>query len=166
MYKSVDEALRHTYRLASLRIEPMNNTQQIMQWCHSRGVVHRGGAGMTQHDWHAQSAMIRARVERILNNEELAAVEAQYAGNLSRIVDLTRYILEQKQGISMLACDAILAHIFTGRPKQMQIQDRFNWSKGKLYRQNARVKQNISILLNSAIVKIEADFFKSGIISS
>ena len=103
MYQSVEAALSHAYRLSCMRIEPLNNTAQICHWVEDKGVSRGGGQGMTQHDWHANSAMIRARVERLLNHLELCAVEAQYGSNLSRIVDLSSYILDQQQGISLVA---------------------------------------------------------------
>ena len=52
MYQNVDEALRDAYRLAGLRIEPQNNTQQICRWMLHRGVT-GGGSGLSQHEWHA-----------------------------------------------------------------------------------------------------------------
>ncbi|MDO4694958.1 MAG: hypothetical protein Q4A62_10165 [Eikenella sp.] len=163
MYRNVDEALKAAYRLAEVRIEPLNNTAQICQWMQERG-VRLGGSGLSQHEWHANGAMIRSRVERLLNEAELAAVEAQYGGNLSRIVDLSIYILNHHRGIPMLACDDLLAHLFTGRPKQSEIQDRFDWSKGRLYRQKKRVSQTVATLLESAICKLEPEFLAAGIV--
>ncbi len=164
MYQSVEAALSHAYRLSCMRIEPLNNTAQICHWMESKGAGLGGYRGMTQHDWHANSAMIRARVERLLNHLEVCAVEAQYGGNLSRIVDLSSHILNQQQGIPLLVCDALLSHIFSGSPKQTEIQDRFDLSKGKLYRQLKRVNQVVNALLNSAICKLEPDFKQAGIV--
>lgn len=161
MYRSVDEALRAAYRLSGVRIEPLNNTAQICRWMHG---VRSGGSGLSQHEWHANGAMIRARVERLLNAPQLAAVEAQYGGNLSRIVDLTDYILNRNQGISMPACDDLLAHLFIGRSKQSAIQDRFDWSKGGLYRRKKRVAQTVAALLDEAVCRLEAEFLAAGIV--
>lgn len=164
MYQSVEAALSHAYRLSCMRIEPLNNTAQICHWVEDKGVSLGGGQGMTQHDWHANSAMIRARVERLLNHLELCAVEAQYGGNLSRIVDLSSYILDQQQGISLLLCDALLSHIFSGSPKQMQIQDRFDIGRVTLWRKKKQVGGIVAGLLNSAICKLEPEFRQTKII--
>ena len=164
MYQSVDAALSHAYRLSCMRIEPLNNTAQICHWVEDKGVSRGGGQGMTQHDWHANSAMIRARVERLLNHLELCAVEAQYGSNLSRIVDLSSYILDQQQGIPLLLCDALLSHIFSGSPKQMQIQDRFDIGRVTLWRKKKQVGEIVAGLLNSAICKLEPEFRQAGII--
>ncbi len=164
MYRSVDEALRDAYRLAGLRIEPMNNTQQICRWVLDRGVKRGSADGLTQHDWHANGAMIRARVERLLPAIELAAVEAQYGANLSRIVDLSAHITAQYTGLDVLACDALLAHLFTGAPKQSAIQDRFDWSNGRLYRQKKRVSKTVAALLDAAVCRLEPDFKGAGVV--
>lgn len=164
MYQSVEAALSHAYRLSCMRIEPLNNTAQICHWVEDKGVSRGGGQGMTQHDWHANSAMIRARVERLLNHLELCAVEAQYGSNLSRIVDLSSYILDQQQGIPLLLCDALLSHIFSGSPKQMQIQDRFDIGRVTLWRKKKQVGKIVAGLLNSAICKLEPEFRQAGII--
>ena len=119
---------------------------------------------MTQHDWHANSAMIRARVERLLNHLELCAVEAQYGSNLSRIVDLSSYILDQQQGIPLLFCDALLSHIFSGNPKQAQIQDRFDIGRVTLWRKKKQVGGIVAGLLDNAICKLEPEFRQVGII--
>lgn len=164
MYQSVEAALSHAYRLSCMRIEPLNNTAQICHWVEDKGVSRGGGQGMTQHDWHANSAMIRARVERLLNHLELCAVEAQYGSNLSRIVDLSSYILDQQQGIPLLLCDALLSHILSGSPKQMQIQDRFDIGRVTLWRKKKQVGGIVAGLLNSAICKLEPEFRQAGII--
>ncbi|WP_455027420.1 hypothetical protein [Neisseria elongata] len=164
MYQSVEAALSHAYRLSCMRIEPLNNTAQICHWVEDKGVSRGGGQGMTQHDWHANSAMIRARVERLLNHLELCAVEAQYGSNLSRIVDLSSYILDQQQGIPLLLCDALLSHIFSGNPKQAQIQDRFDIGRVTLWRKKKQVGGIVAGLLDSAICKLEPEFRQAGII--
>lgn len=164
MYQSVEAALSHAYRLSCMRIEPLNNTAQICHWVEDKGVSRGGGQGMTQHDWHANSAMILARVERLLNHLELCAVEAQYGSNLSRIVDLSSYILDQQQGIPLLLCDALLSHIFSGSPKQMEIQDRFDIARVTLWRKKKQVGGIVAGLLDSAICKLEPEFRQAGII--
>ena len=163
MYRNIDECLHDVYRFGSLRIEPMGNTAQVCEWVKAKGVT-GGGNSLTQAEWHANSAMIRSRVERLLDHLELCAVEAQYGNNLSRIVDLSSYILDQQQGIPLLLCDALLSHIFSGSPKQTQIQDRFDIGRVTLWRKKKQVGGIVAGLLNSAICKLEPEFRQVGII--
>ena len=164
MYRSVDQALTAAYKLWAVRIEPLNNTAQIMDWCASKGVL-QGGGDLTQHEHHANAAMIISRVERVLNRFELAAVEMQYTGGLKAdgIVDLTAFLEEQNKGVNLLICDDLLSHIFCGM-RQEAIQDKYDLSRKTIYNQKKKVKDIVSALLNSAICKLEDDFLLSGVI--
>lgn len=165
MYQSVDQALAAAYKLWAVRIEPLNNTAQIMDWCANKGVL-QGGSDLTQHEHHANAAMIISRVERVLNRFELAAVELQYTGGLKAdgIVDLTAFLEEQNKGVNLLICDDILMNLFTGTPNRMKIQDKYDVSERTFHRQKNKVKKLIAELLNSAICKLEIEFEKSKII--
>ena len=165
MYQSVDQALAAAYKLWAVRIEPLNNTAQIMDWCANKGVL-QGGSDLTQHEHHANAAMIISRVERVLNRFELAAVELQYTGGLKAdgIVDLTALIEEQNKGVNLLICDDLLMNLFTGTPGRMQIQDKYDFSERTFHRQKNKIKKLIAELLNSAICKLEIEFEKSKII--
>ena len=163
MYKNVDEVLRDIYRFGALRIEPLNNTAQIMDWCANKGVL-QGGSDLTQHEHHANAAMIISRVERVLNRYELAVVECEYSEDLSGIVDITAYIEQQNEGVNLLICDALLSHIFSGSPKQMEIQDRFDIARVTLWRKKKQVGGIVAGLLDSAICKLEPEFRQAGII--
>lgn len=165
MYQNVDEALRDAYRLAGLRIEPQNNTQQICRWMLHRGVT-GGGSGLSQHEWHANGAMIRARVERILPLAELAAVEAQYGANLSRVVDLTASITAQHPQLDALLCDALVAHVFTGRPRRVDIMDKYDLSNGRFYRQYKLVSGSLAAMLGNAVMRLETEFVAAGVVVS
>ncbi|KLT73265.1 hypothetical protein PL75_03300 [Neisseria arctica] len=157
MYRSVDEVLRDVYRLHAVRIEPMNNTAQVMQWCEYKGV--RGGGGeLTQHEHHANAAMVIARVERVLNRYELAVVQCQYSADYSGIIDLTAFIERQNKGVNLLICDAVLSNLFSGQPKQTAIMDKYDLSKGHFYRQQKKVKGIVAALLDSAVCKLQDEF--------
>ena len=164
MYRSIDEALRHAYKLWGVRIEPQNNTAQVINWMESKGVC-GGGAGLTQHDWHANSAMIIKQVERILSRHELAAVELYYTGGqkVDHIAYLTAYIEREKIGVNMLICNAMLMHIF-GNLKQEAIQDKYDLNRQYVYRQKKKVNAVINALLESAWVKLEIEFEQRKII--
>ena len=164
MYRNVDEALTAAYNLWGMRIEPKNNTAQVMDWLESKG-VRGGGSGLTQHEWHANSAMIIKQVERILNRYELAAVELHYTGSVKAdgIIDLTAYIERENKGVNLLICDAILAHIFCGL-RQEDIQDRYDLNRQYVWRQKKKVNAIVNALLNSAWAKLEIEFERRKII--
>ena len=164
MYRSVDEALRHVYKLWGVRIEPQNNTAQVMDWIERKGV--RGASsGLTQHEWHANSAMIIKQVECILSPHELAAVELHYTGGqkVDHITYLAEYIEREKLGVNMLILNAMLAHIF-GSLKQEAIQDKYDLGRKYVYRQKKKVSAIINALLNSAWAKLEIEFEQRKII--
>lgn len=165
MYKSVDHALKSVYLFFSRRIEPLNNTAQVMHWIESKG-VRAGGGEMTQQEWHANAAMIMSRVERVLNRFELAAVKCQYGNDFSGVVDLTAFIETRNLGVNLLLCDDIIMHVFTGRPRRVDIMDRYDISNGHFYRQHTKIKGVISALLDSATIKLQAEFEECGILDA
>ena len=164
MYQSVDQALTAAYKLWAVRIEPLNNTAQVINWMESKGVC-GGGVGLTQHDWHANSAMIIKQVECILSRHELAVVELHYTGGqkVDHITYLAEYIEREKLGVNMLILNAMLAHIF-GSLKQEAIQDKYDLGRKYVYRQKKKVSAIINALLNSAWAKLEIEFEQRGII--
>lgn len=166
MFENTDAALSYAYKLAMLRIEPQNNTARIMEWCRTKG-MRKGGGRLSQHEHHANSSMIIARVNRILNRYELAAVELHYTGGQKAdgIVDLTAWIERENKGANLLLCDALIGHIFCRRPKQTEIQDRFDLSKGALYRQLEKVRQIHAALLDSACLKLDDEFKRAGVVA-
>lgn len=159
MYPNTDAALRQAYKIWAVRIEPMGNTAQVCGWLQSKGVK-GGGSGLTQHEHHAESAMIIARVQRLLAPAELAVIEMHYTGGqkLDGIIDLTAHIERQNNGANLLLCDALIGNIFSGRPKQTQIQDRFDLSNGTLWRRRKETQEIIGALFDAAMQKLEADF--------
>lgn len=164
MYRNVEEALTQAYKLWGVRIEPKNNTAQVMDWLEHKGV--RGAStGLTQHEWHANSAMIIKQVERILNRYELAAVELHYTGGYKAdgIIDLTAFIERENKGVNLLICDDVLAHIF-GSLKQEAIQDKYDLSRATLWRQKKKINAVVNALLNSAWAKLEDEFKQRGIV--
>lgn len=163
MYRNVEQVLRDVYKIRGVRMEPMNNTASVCAWCESKGVT-GGGGDLTQAETHANAAMIISRIERVLNRYELAVVECEYSEDLSGIVDITAYIEKQNEGGNLLICDALLSHIFSGSPKQMEIQDRFDIARVTLWRKKKQVGGIVAGLLDSAICKLEPEFRQAGII--
>lgn len=164
MYKNVEQVLRDVYKIQGVRMEPLNNTASVCAWCESRGVM-GGGGELTQAETHANAAMIISRIERVLNRYELAAVECKHSDDLSGIIDLTAYIEEQNNGVNLLLCDAILSNLFTGCPKQTNIMDRYDVSKGGIYRQFKKVGKILAAIETTAYLKLYDEFKQCGIIS-
>ena len=164
MYPNTDAALRQAYKIWAVRIEPMGNTAQVCDWLQSKGVK-GGGSGLTQHEHHAQSAMIIARVQRLLEPAELAVIEMHYTGGqkLDGIIDLTAHIERQNNGANLLLCDALIANIFSGRPKRTAIQDRFDISRRTYFRRMKDIQKTIGNLFASAMCKLSDDFEQAGI---
>lgn len=163
MYRTVEEVLGDVYKIRGVRMEPLNNTATVCEWCKNKGVKY-GGSDLTQAETHANAAMIISKIERVLNRYELAAVECKYSDDLSGIIDLTAYIEEQNNGVNLLLCDAILSNLFIGRPKYTEIMDRYDVSKGSVCRQFKKVKSIIAALENTAEVKLYDEFKSCGII--
>nr|DAR87726.1 MAG TPA: hypothetical protein [Caudoviricetes sp.] len=163
MYHTVEQVLEDVYKIRGVRMEPMNNTASVCAWCESKGVT-GGGGDLTQAETHANAAMIISRIERVLNRYELAVVECEYSDDLSGIVDITAYIEKQNEGVNLLICDALLSYIFSGSPKQMEIQDRFDIARVTLWRKKKQVGGIVAGLLDSAICKLEPEFRQAGII--
>lgn len=157
MYRTVEEALREVYKIRGVRMEPLNNTAAVCEWCKNKGVKY-GGGDLTQAETHANAAMIISKIERVLNRYELAAVECKYSADLSGIVDITAYIEEQNKGVNLLICDAILSNLFTGLPKKTAIMDKYDISNGYLYRQREKIKRVAAALETTAILKLQDEF--------
>ena len=164
MYKTVEEVLGDVYKIRGVRMEPLNNTATVCEWCKNKGVKY-GGGDLTQAETHANSAMIISKIERVLNRYELAAVECKYSDDLSGIIDLTAYIEEQNNGVNLLLCDAILSNLFTEQPKKTAIMDKYDVSNGHVYRQFEKVGKILAAIETSAYLKLYDEFKQCGIIS-
>ena len=163
MYHAVKEVLEDVYSIQGVRMEPMNGTATVCEWCKNKGVKY-GGGDLTQADKHANAAMIISRIERVLNRYELAAVECKYSSDLSGIIDLTAYIEEQNNGVNLLLCDALVSYILKERPKRLEIMDKYDISNGYFYKQLKKVKSIIAALEYTAGVKLYDEFKSCGII--
>lgn len=163
MYHTVEQVLADVYKIRGVRMEPMNNTASVMRWCEFKGVT-GGGGDLTQAETHANAAMIISRIERVLNRYELAVVECKYSEDLSGIVDITAYIEEQNEGVSLLICDALVSNILREVPKQVDIMDKYDISKMTLWRHSKKVSKQIAKLEESIQIKLYDEFKHCGII--
>lgn len=164
MYKNVEQVLRDVYSIKATRIEPINSTAVVCEWCESKGVMGGSWGGLTQAEKHAHAEMIISKIERVLNRYELAAMKCKHSEDLSGIIDLTAYIEEQNNGVNLLLCDALVSHILKERPKRLEIMDKYNISNGYFYKQLKKVKSIIAALEYTAGVKLYDEFKSCGII--
>lgn len=164
MYRNVEEVLQDIYSIKGTRIEPINSTALVCEWCESKGVMGGSWGGLTQAEKHAHAEMIISRIKRVLNRYELAVVECKYGEDLSGIVDITAYIEQQNEGVNLLICDALVLNILKEVPKLMEIQDRFDIARVTLWRKKKQVGGIVAGLLDSAICKLEPEFRQAGII--
>lgn len=164
MYRNIDECLHDVYRFGAMRIEPMGNTAQICEWIKAKGVT--GGTGsLTQAEWHANAAMIQARVERLLDRFELAVVEMEYgAVDLHNVVDLSLYVTQRCTKLNTLLCDSLIEYHFTARPRPTWIMDKYDLSKGAFYRRYDKVADCLNGLLNKARLKADSHLRECGVI--
>lgn len=165
MYRNVEQVLLDVYKIRGVRMEPMNNTASVCAWCESKGVT-GGGGDLTQAETHANAAMIISRIERVLNRYELAVVECKYSEDLSGIVDITAYIEEQNNGVNLLICDALVLNILREFPKQVEIMDKYDLSKGTVWAHRKKVSSIIAQLEESMTRKLDDEFRACGIIES
>lgn len=164
MYKNVEQVLQDVYGIKGARIEPINSTALVCEWCESKGVMGGSWGGLTQAEKHAHAEMIISKIERVLNRYELAAMKCKHSEDLSGIIDLTAYIEEQNNGVNLLLCDALVSHILKERPKRLEIMDKYNISNGYFYKQLKKVKSIIAALEYTAGVKLYDEFKSCGII--
>lgn len=165
MYYTVEQVLEDVYRIKGERMEPINGTALVCEWCESKGVM-GGGGDLTQAEKHAHAEMIINKIEHVLNRYELAVVECKYSEDLSGIIDITAYIEEQNNGVNLLICDALVIHILKERPKRLEIMDKYDISNGYFYKQLKKVKSIIAALENTTEVKLYDEFKSCGIIRS
>lgn len=164
MYRNVEQVLQDVYGIKGTRIESINPTALVCEWCESKGVMGGSWGGLTQAEKHAHAEMIISKIERVLNRYELAVVECKYSSDLSGIVDITAYIEQQNEGVNLLICDALVLNILKEVPKLMEIQDKFDIARVTLWRKKKQVGGIVAGLLDSAICKLEPEFRQAGII--
>lgn len=163
MYHTVEQVLEDVYTTQDERMEPINGTALVCDWCENKGVT-GGGGDLTQAEKHANASMIISCIERVLNRYELAVVKCKHSADWSGIVDITAYIEQQNEGVNLLICDALACHVLRETPKRLEIMDKYDISNGYFYKQLKKVKSIIAALENTAEVKLYDEFKSCGII--
>lgn len=157
MYHTVEEVLEDVYRIKGERMEPINGTALVCSWCESKGVM-GGGGDLTQAEKHAHAEMVISKIERVLNRYELALVECKHSADWSGIVDITAYIEAQNNGVNLLICDALVSNILREVPKQVDIMDKYDLSKGTVWAHRKKVSGIIAQLEESINRKLDDEF--------
>ena len=157
MYYTVEQVLEDVYRVQGERMEPINGTALVCDWCENKGVT-GGGGDLTQAEKHANASMIISCIERVLNRYELAVVKCKHSVDLSSIVDITAYIEEQNNGVNLLICDALVSNILRKFPKQVEIMDKYDLSKGTVWAHRKKVSGIIAQLEESINRKLDDEF--------
>lgn len=163
MYHTVEQVLEEVYSIKGERMEPINGTALVCDWCENKGVI-GGGGDLTQAEKHANASMIISCIERVLNRYELALVECKHSADWSGIVDITAYIEQQNEGVNLLICDALVCHVLREIPKRLEVMDKYDISNGYFYKQLKKVKSIIAALENTTDVKLYDEFKSCGII--
>ena len=157
MYYTVEQVLEDVYRIKGERMEPINGTALVCEWCESKGVM-GGGGDLTQAEKHAHAEMIINKIERVLNRYELALVECKHSVDWSGIVDITAYIEQQNEGVNLLICDALVSNILREFPKQVEIMDKYDLSKGTVWAHRKKVSNIIAQIEETINRKLEDEF--------
>lgn len=165
MYYTVEQVLEDVYRIKGERMEPINGTALVCAWCESKGVM-GGGGDLTQAEKHAHAEMIIIKIERVLNRYELAVAKCKHSADWSGIVDITAYIEQQNEGVNLLICDALVSNILKEVPKQVEIMDKYDLSKGTVWAHRKKVSSIIAQLEESMLRKLDDEFIACGIIET
>ncbi|NLR74270.1 MULTISPECIES: hypothetical protein [Leeia] len=84
-FRDVDHALKFAFAIREYRIEPRNMLSRLVVTEHGAELLPAGPATLTAWDWHAQSALILARVGQ-LERPLLAYCLAFYSWGAERVV--------------------------------------------------------------------------------
>ncbi len=177
MFKSVHHALTFAYKTIEAPIMPINNTASVIKFMETKGVVGRGGQEeLSQHDKHAQAAMIIGRVEAELAHYPLllATVRCQYGRGGEKQWHKGVAVLDAhyRQAYSESKCDGygyIIRSIFMARPnKQDLVQGRmleaFGWSLSTWQRRKAKARKDMGKYMTDSICILETIFEDNGLI--
>lgn len=123
MFKTPEHAITVAYAFESLRIEPKNATARVVDSLRARRGMHTDAgkipSDLSQHEWHAQAALIRRRVEEALKDEPmlLCAVLAEYSHGIDGAVaiqEISHHLQPDLKGSDRLLCDLIVMRELRG----------------------------------------------------
>lgn len=165
MYRNIDECLSDVYRFGALRIEPQGNTGMVMRWCENKGVI-GGTSKFTQVEWHANAAMIQARINRVLSRFECAVIGAKYGADFSGLAEIAVALYGRGAIKDMALAYDLLQHIYSGNLKRVAIMDKHNLARMTFHRKREAVKKVLAEWENTARLKLDDEFRARGIITA
>ena len=56
--------------------------------------------------------------------------------------------------------------MFTGRPRRVDIMDKYDLSNGRFYRQYKLVSGSLAAMLGNAVMRLETEFVAAGVVVS
>lgn len=147
MFKTPEHALTVAYAFESLRIEPKNATARVVDSLRARRGTHTDAgkipSDLSQHEWHAQAAIIRQRVEFALKGKPmlLCAVLAEYSHGIEgaqAIIDLSERLAPELEGRERLVVDALVLREFRGGDSMRELAGQFGVSRSYLEKRMQR----------------------------
>ena len=155
MYRNIDECLRQVYQILSVEMSPKGNTQIVIDWCKSRGVLPSSGE-FSQSEHHANAVMIAQTVSGCLNSPLLnAIVECEY-GKLDNVFIIGGTLVANGIINDVKLAVAMLHHIYSHgtRPRRHWIMDKWNmpsstfdWKRKKIANWIANYEKQARFLL-------------------
>lgn len=138
MFRSPEHALSVAFAFEALRIEPRNATARVVDSLRARRGMHTDAGKipsyLSQHEWHAQAAIIRRRVEEALRGEPmlLRAVLAEYSHGIEgarAIIDLSEHLAPGLEGRERLVVDALVLNQFRGGESKFALAEQLGVSR-------------------------------------
>lgn len=159
MFKTPEHALTVAYAFESLRIEPKNATARVVDSLRARRGTHTDAgkipSDLSQHEWHAQAAIIRQRVECALKGEPmlLCAVLAEYSHGVDGAVaiqEISQHLQPDLKGSDRLLCDLIVMRELRGGKSMRDIAGMLGVSKSLVEKRRKKVVASIADLRKRA----------------
>lgn len=165
MYRNLDECLSQIYKLASVNIQPMGNTAQVIN--HLQGAS-GCASGLTQAEWHANAAMIESQVAGCLNSRLLVAVvECQY-GKYDNLYYVANAFVVNGFCNDTVFMSIMLQHIYSEgkHPREIEVLHQFDLSHSTFWRVRNKLKKQLADWEQQARFQLQTDFKQKGIISA
>lgn len=163
MYRNIDECLSQVYKLSAVNIEPMGNTGAVI--AHLKGVC-GGKSGLTQAEWHANSAMIETQIKACLKSPLLIAViECEY-GKYDNLHYLANVLVSHHICDDVFFAGDMLRHIYTcgKEPRRIALMDKYDLHDMTFARKRDKIKNHLANWEQEARFKLQTDFKQKGII--
>lgn len=172
MYNSPEHAVAVAYLMLALPIEGKNNTQKVIEQLrlrHDPTYVEKPLSGMTPHEHHAQAVFILQLVKRVLRDSPMFHATQAKFGTGREGAESARHISiwinpNAETGRERELTDLIVTNILRGYPRQRQLADRFDVSKGNISRAVSAYRILIDGLVRTAMLRLECHMQDAGLL--